>query len=172
MWQWLSTEKPKTVMIAALKLILFWLSQMIYLMGTQSAVAAYGITVKSQEVKVRLPLNLKNMRGVHGVSTRVVPVYAACQVCMHMCDTPVHVCERIMCRQTAGVKNNCDLIYWERQKAPTPSCVPVHHTECKSAKKCAYLSEHVSQLMNVFAKYPGLWLILNIDWSHNAMRAG
>lgn len=43
----------------ALKLIL---SQPIYLMGTQSAIIAYRVTLQSQEVKVRLPLNLKNMR--------------------------------------------------------------------------------------------------------------
>lgn len=92
MWQWLSTEKPKAVMIAALKLILFWLSRMIYLMGTQSAGVAYRITVKSQQVKVRLPLNLKNMREVHGVSTCVVPVYAACQVCMCVRVVPVCMC--------------------------------------------------------------------------------
>lgn len=51
-------------------------------MGNQNAAVAYRVAVKSQEVKVRLPLNLKNMSKVHGVSTCVVPVYAACQVCM------------------------------------------------------------------------------------------
>lgn len=55
---------------------------MIDLMGTLSAVVAYRIVVKSWEVKVRLPLNLKNMSMVHGVLTCVVPVYAACQVSM------------------------------------------------------------------------------------------
>lgn len=58
----------------------------IFLMGARSAAVAYRITVKSRQVKVRLPLNLKNMRQVRGVPTCVVPVYAACQasVCVRM----------------------------------------------------------------------------------------
>lgn len=76
----------KSIVITALKWILFWLARVIFLTGVRSAAVAYGITVKSRQVKVRLPLNLKNMRRVRGVSTCVVPVYAACQasVCVRM----------------------------------------------------------------------------------------
>lgn len=39
-------------------------------------------------VKVKLPLNLKNMREVHSVTCEV-PAYAACQVCICM---PAYMC--------------------------------------------------------------------------------
>lgn len=71
------------------KINLFWLSQTIHLMGSQSAAMAFITTVRSRGVKVRLPLNLKNMREVHGVSTCEVPAYAACQVCV---CTPTCMC--------------------------------------------------------------------------------
>lgn len=175
MSQWLSTEKPKAVMIATLKLILFWLSQMIYLMGTQSAGVAYRITVKSQQVKVRLPLNLKNMREVHGVSTCVVPVYAACQVCMCVCGASVHVCQCIMCRQTAEVKNNYDLVYWlvwVRQNVSRRSCMCTSIIKYASQRKVCILvwtrfsiNEYIRQIPRIMAN-PEHWLIpqCNASW--------
>lgn len=53
---------------------------------------AFITTVRSRGVKVRLPLNLKNMREVHGVSTCEVPAYAACQVCV---CTPTCMCTSV-----------------------------------------------------------------------------
>ena len=97
---------PNTV----LKLILFWLSRTIHL--TRNPVA-YKITVKSPQVKVRLTLNLKNMRErstvcrpVWFLFMQLVKCVCVC-VCVHVC-LPVRQC--IMYRQIWEAKS--DLVHW------------------------------------------------------------
>ncbi len=174
-WQWLSEGKMKPVVIsthAALKW-LFWLSQTIHLMGTQSAAVASRITTKSQEVKARLPLNLKNMSEGSAVCRPVCFLFMQSVKCVCVYSS-LHVPQCIMRRQTGEVKNDCDPVYWVewRQTASTHSCVCMSVAKHGSQQKWVDMSEHVPPLMNVFTKYPGLRLIPNIDWSHNAMRAG
>lgn len=174
MWQRLSTGKIEAWYdrIAAAKLIKPWLSRTIHLTGSQSAVVAYRITARSQMSRWDFHFILKkHERGVGSVSTCVVPIYAACQnVHMYACAHE-HQCINVQ------VENNWDLDHWVGEWGRLCLCAHVQYVrislkEGKSAKVCMLVSAHVSPLMNVFTEHPGLWLILNIDWSHNALWAG
>lgn len=167
MWQWLSTvgKKNKNGRLLWLqhcskkkkkrRRILFWLFRTIYLMGTQSATVAYRITVKSQRVKVRLPLNLKK----HERGPRCINLCASCLCSLSSVCVCVRAHQCIMCRRTAEVRNNCDPVLLSG--VSEPDCVSTyvrlrHESMSVSRKVRALAPEHVHPLMNVFGQIPGI----------------
>lgn len=133
------------------------------------------VTVKSREVKVRLPLNLKkHEREVRGESTCVVAVYAACQVCICVCVcVPMH---NVQTNRRWSITLTCFIEQTERGRMCLRRHVCARPSKKKKKKhtsqqKCARLSEHVSPLMNVSTRYqritanPEHWLIPQCDAS-------
>lgn len=80
-------------------------------MGSQTAMVAYRITAKSHEVKVRLPLNFKNMRKGSMVCQPAWFLFMQLVKCVCMGLRYVHVHVSIMCSEIGVVRNNCGLVY-------------------------------------------------------------
>ena len=127
-------------------------------MGTQSATAAYRITVKSQQVKVRLPLNLKK----HERGPRCINLCASClcslsSVCVCVCVS-VRALQCIMCRRTAEVRNNCDPVLLSGVSEPdcVSTYVGLRYESMSVSRKCARSPRTRSSINERIRQIPGI----------------
>lgn len=134
-------------------------------------------TWESQQVKVRRPPNLKNMREGSAVCrpawVLLMQLVKCVSVCLFACAcVPTHNVRRGERRE---VKNGGDLSFWiERERHNVCMCFTYVciHQKYVSQQKWTPARSHASWLMDIFSKHLGLWLIPGIDWPHNALWVG